>query len=217
MTYRTWSLIFVLAVAGQASALPAEVVSQKKVLVKKGENLVAVAERCGTSVEDLIKVNKLEKPYKIYIGQPLVFNKISNRHAPAIEPRGKKTVKTTVSQEPKTRKPVEKPAKVEPVVKDIPLKQPELPVPKQEPVPAQAPKGEPADVKVEDAAMTQPEIKRTGKQFSWPVEGKIISGFGKKKKGLKNDGINIAAKFQSPVKASEDGVVVYAGNEVIWC
>ncbi len=42
----------------------------------------------------------------------------------------------------------------------------------------------------------------------------MISGFGAKAKGLHNDGINIAAKRGAPVKAAENGVVVYAGNEL---
>lgn len=58
------------------------------------------------------------------------------------------------------------------------------------------------------------ELKRSAIHFSWPVEGKLLSGFGKKQMGKKNDGINIAVKFQTPVKAAEDGTVVYAGNEI---
>ena len=50
--------------------------------------------------------------------------------------------------------------------------------------------------------------------FSWPVRGEIISRFGPKKGGLYNDGINIKAKEGETVKASEDGVVAYVGNEL---
>ena len=42
----------------------------------------------------------------------------------------------------------------------------------------------------------------------------MLSGFGAKAKGLRNDGINIAARRGTPVKAAENGVVVYAGNEL---
>jgi murein DD-endopeptidase MepM/ murein hydrolase activator NlpD len=54
----------------------------------------------------------------------------------------------------------------------------------------------------------------TGNGFIWPVRGRVVSGFGFKAKGLRNDGINIAAKRGTPVKATENGVVVYAGNEL---
>lgn len=54
----------------------------------------------------------------------------------------------------------------------------------------------------------------TGKGFIWPVRGRVISRFGAKAKGLRNDGINIASKRGAPVMAAENGVVVYAGNEL---
>ena len=50
--------------------------------------------------------------------------------------------------------------------------------------------------------------------FSWPVRGTIVSKFGPKSGGLYNDGINIKAKEGLDVKASEDGVVAYVGNEL---
>lgn len=50
--------------------------------------------------------------------------------------------------------------------------------------------------------------------FVWPVEGKILSTYGPKANGLHNDGINIAAEVGQPVKASQSGVVAYAGNEL---
>jgi murein DD-endopeptidase MepM/ murein hydrolase activator NlpD len=50
--------------------------------------------------------------------------------------------------------------------------------------------------------------------FSWPIRGKVISKFGPKSGGLYNDGIKIKAKEGTEVKASEDGVVAYVGNEL---
>ncbi len=50
--------------------------------------------------------------------------------------------------------------------------------------------------------------------FSWPVRGMVVSKFGPKQGGLYNDGINIAAKEGEAVRASEDGVVAYVGNEL---
>ena len=55
---------------------------------------------------------------------------------------------------------------------------------------------------------------RSSSKFSWPVRGKILSAFGTKPNGLVNDGINIAASRGTTVKAAENGVVAYAGNEV---
>jgi murein DD-endopeptidase MepM/ murein hydrolase activator NlpD len=50
--------------------------------------------------------------------------------------------------------------------------------------------------------------------FRWPVRGRIIAGFGPKTNGQQNDGINLAVPEGTPIKAAEDGVVAYAGNEL---
>jgi murein DD-endopeptidase MepM/ murein hydrolase activator NlpD len=48
----------------------------------------------------------------------------------------------------------------------------------------------------------------------WPVKGKIISQYGAKPNGLKNEGINIAVPEGTGIRAAESGVVAYAGNEL---
>lgn len=50
--------------------------------------------------------------------------------------------------------------------------------------------------------------------FIWPAQGKIVSRFGPSASGLHNDGINIAVPSGAAVKASQSGVVAYAGNEL---
>lgn len=55
---------------------------------------------------------------------------------------------------------------------------------------------------------------RSGKQFNWPVKGQMLSSYGAKSNGFYNDGINIAAPRGAAVKAAENGVVVYTGDEI---
>ena len=50
--------------------------------------------------------------------------------------------------------------------------------------------------------------------FRWPVRGKVITSYGAKTNGKSNDGINLAVPEGTPVKAADDGVVAYAGNEL---
>ena len=50
--------------------------------------------------------------------------------------------------------------------------------------------------------------------FRWPVRGRVIAGYGAKTNGKSNDGINVAVPEGTPVKAAEDGVVAYSGNEL---
>ena len=50
--------------------------------------------------------------------------------------------------------------------------------------------------------------------FRWPVRGRVISGYGAKASGERNDGINIEVPEGTPIKAAEGGTVIYAGNEL---
>ena len=56
--------------------------------------------------------------------------------------------------------------------------------------------------------------KRSGKGFSWPAKGKILSSYGSKGGGLHNDGINIKVGHGTKVNSAQSGVVAYAGNEM---
>ncbi|MBI3420039.1 MAG: peptidoglycan DD-metalloendopeptidase family protein [Proteobacteria bacterium] len=51
-------------------------------------------------------------------------------------------------------------------------------------------------------------------RFIWPVHGRMVSGFGLKPGGLRNDGVNIAVPMGTPVASADGGTVAYAGNEI---
>ncbi len=55
---------------------------------------------------------------------------------------------------------------------------------------------------------------RASSKFRWPLSGKIISSFGSKGSGVHNDGINIEASAGTIVRAAENGVIAYSGNEL---
>jgi murein DD-endopeptidase MepM/ murein hydrolase activator NlpD len=55
---------------------------------------------------------------------------------------------------------------------------------------------------------------KTDSPFIWPVNGRVVSTFGKTTEGGRNDGINIAVPQGTPVRAAADGVVSYVGNEL---
>ncbi len=50
--------------------------------------------------------------------------------------------------------------------------------------------------------------------LSWPVNGTVLSGFGPKAGGIKNEGINIGAPLGTPVRVAAPGEVVYTGDNV---
>lgn len=46
--------------------------------------------------------------------------------------------------------------------------------------------------------------------FAWPVRGTVILPYGPTPSGGRNDGINIAANMDAPIRAADSGTVVYA-------
>ncbi len=59
-----------------------------------------------------------------------------------------------------------------------------------------------------------PAIPGGSPRFAWPVEGRILSGFGAKPGGRYNDGVNLKASAGTAVRAAADGVVAYAGDAI---
>ena len=51
-------------------------------------------------------------------------------------------------------------------------------------------------------------------RFVWPIRGELLSGFGPKGAGQRNDGVNIRGAAGEPVRAAAAGDVVYAGDQV---
>jgi murein DD-endopeptidase MepM/ murein hydrolase activator NlpD len=63
--------------------------------------------------------------------------------------------------------------------------------------------------------LTDVQIAALGKgRFLWPLRGEVLSDFGPKGTGQRNDGVNIRAPRGAPVRASAAGEVVYAGDQV---
>jgi murein DD-endopeptidase MepM/ murein hydrolase activator NlpD len=101
------------------------------------------------------------------------------------------------------------------------------PVPHRPPPPAETPAAEtPAEEtpvaepaaaaasRTAEAAPPAAPAAHGGARFLWPVQGKILSGFGDKPDGRHNDGINIEAERGTAVVAADGGVVAYSGNEL---
>ncbi|MBO6757142.1 MAG: peptidoglycan DD-metalloendopeptidase family protein [Roseibium sp.] len=107
-----------------------------------------------------------------------------------------------------------------------------VPVPQKQPVrtisTTPQPASDPAaDAEQREARPTQPierpqivastdtqATEADGPQFRWPVRGRIISDFGPRPGGTRNDGINLAVPEGTPVKATDAGTVIYSGNEL---
>ncbi|MEM9279393.1 MAG: peptidoglycan DD-metalloendopeptidase family protein [Pseudomonadota bacterium] len=70
----------------------------------------------------------------------------------------------------------------------------------------------------ETTSKGEPEVvapARTGiSEFRWPVKGRVISEFGAPSSNGKNEGVDISVPEGTAVRAAENGVVIYTGNEI---
>jgi murein DD-endopeptidase MepM/ murein hydrolase activator NlpD len=180
--------------------------------VEPGETLYGVARRYGLDVNSLGRANWLEPPYTIKVGEMLLLPEPPATVAAAPLPAGRPP-STSPPAAPAPRPPAVAPAPPSrapppPIVQPPP--QPPAPAP-QAALPPPPPAPPPA---VETAPPPEPAPPPAGRGFIWPVKGRILSGFGPGPGGTYNDGINIAAPAGTPIRAAEDGVVAYAGNEL---
>lgn len=169
-------------------------------IIAPGETLMAVSRKYHVGLSALAKANNIKPFTKVAIGDRIT---IPGRHIAAVN-QAPQTTKPQVAQQ----HAVPHPAAPE---KRVASAEPTAPV-------ATVPATENARVATEGPAQQDSASKAepTGAMpsFRWPVHGRVISAFGSKVGGAQNDGINLAVPEGTPVKAAEDGVVAYAGNEL---
>ncbi len=191
-----------------------------RVAVKRGDTVYAISRRYGVSTRGIIDANRLRPPYKLAVGQILTLPRdrihevrrgdtlygISRRYRVdmSVIARANRVgapYQLTVGQRLR-----------------VPGAVPDAPVAARTAALAKPAVGtDAAPAPPARAAVSPPLPKprpRSGRTFLWPVAGKVVLGYGPKEGGLHNDGINIAAPRGAPVRAAEDGVVAYAGNEL---
>lgn len=185
--------------------------------VRAGETLNAIAHTYGLSVYELARRNRLQSPYRVNSGQTLI---IAQSITPPVTPRRMRG--TASSARGPAVKPAVKPVslpKIDAWRQATPQRVNATPVStsKQKAVKHATRTGTRTvkpKRKVRTVRAGPKRIYRNTRGFIWPLQGRLISGFGPKAKGLHNDGINIAAPRGAPVRAAKSGVVAYAGNEL---
>ena len=160
---------------------------------------------------ELARLNALKPPYTIFVGQHLRLpGSVAARSIAELPASSGTSNAKTGSVSPNASQPLATAGSQLPPHRAIPpawTTAPQNPARKVAEAPLSAPPRTPS------RSIPRP-APRTEKGFQWPVQGRVISSFGAKSKGLRNDGINIAARRGAPVVATENGVVVYAGNEL---
>lgn len=203
-------------------------------VVERAETVAAIARRYGVDPSAVIRLNHLAPPYVVHKGEVLRLPEPTTAAAVAAP-----AVVTPAPAPPAAATPPPAPAagSSHPAsggITAVELPPAAVPAPSPAPVPAQqqpaqattassaappappkpAAPGPATDLQAKaTGAATPPPAPRAGR-FVWPVEGTVISRFGTKDGGLRNDGVNIAAPRSTPVRAAENGVVAYAGNEL---
>ncbi len=162
--------------------------------VGRGETLIGIARRNGMSLSALARYNRISPFTKLSVGDrvniPAERRQVAS-HTPAPRP---------AASEPKIARPNTPPVQS---VASVPAESAR--VAHSQPAPQHSAQRDVTE-KAEPAGSLP--------QFRWPVKGRIIARFGREPNGMQNDGINLAVPEGTPVKAAEDGVVAYAGNEL---
>jgi murein DD-endopeptidase MepM/ murein hydrolase activator NlpD len=156
--------------------------------VAQGDSLYRIAKKHGVSVAALKDANGLADG-KLKIGQPLKIPAAGATvaAAPKVDP-----IQTSAAGQ--ASKPI-KPAVAQEATA------PQAAEPKNDAVTAEADQDE-------SAAPNATGISK----LRWPVRGRTVASYGQRDSGSVNDGIDISVPEGTPIKAAENGVVIYAGN-----
>ncbi|WP_315810929.1 LysM peptidoglycan-binding domain-containing M23 family metallopeptidase [Bradyrhizobium sp. SZCCHNR2028] len=175
-------------VAAAAPAAPATVH-----FVNRGETLASIARQNHLTAAELARANNLDQASPLKLGTRLTVPGRAVAAAAPVAPVA--TVPQAVATVPAPA-PTTRVATAAGPVQTARLAQ-----------------ANPAPEKEEEPARPA-ETTSSLPTFRWPARGKVITSYGAKTNGKSNDGINIAVPEGTPVKAAEDGVVAYAGNEL---
>jgi murein DD-endopeptidase MepM/ murein hydrolase activator NlpD len=178
-------------------------------VVASGETVYSIGRLYGVRPNDIIAANALSQPGSIRVGQRLTIPGANTPMVAQAAPPQPAQQQVAAASAPTSgtltapAEPAPQTAKAEPrIIPGVPS----IPVEtKSDAIPASV-------TAAVDDAIEPPSAD--GTSFRWPVRGRIISGFGAKPNGQRNDGINLAVPEGTSVKAAEAGTVIYAGNEL---
>ena len=153
----------------------------------EGETGIAIAAAYGVPWSEIVAVNRLEEPYTLRRGRRLLLPGNTPVRAPDLEQRAA-AFRIDIDDVLTGGQPA--------AAENAPVA-----------VASAAPRPLPSNVPI-----AQPS-RLTG-NFAWPVKGSIVSRFGPGASGAKNNGIDIGVSEGTPIKASADGVIAYAGDKV---
>jgi murein DD-endopeptidase MepM/ murein hydrolase activator NlpD len=167
-------------------------------IVNRGDTLMSIARRNNVPVAELAKANNLDQSAKLSLGMKLT---VPGSRSAAAAPVAQPVVAAPAQPVAPVAAPATKMASAGGPPQSARLASATTNVVEEKPV-------------VEAASVKSSEATGALPTFRWPVRGKVITSYGAKTNGKSNDGINLAVPEGTPVKAAEDGVVAYSGNEL---
>jgi murein DD-endopeptidase MepM/ murein hydrolase activator NlpD len=162
-------------------------------VVNPGDTLISIAHHNHMSVAELAKANNLDASAKLKLGMRLNVPVTKTASAAPVAPA------PVAAAQPAVAMPAPGPR--------VAAAGPQQSVRLAQASPSADEAGPETPVKASETTSALPT-------FRWPVRGKVITTYGAKTNGKSNDGINLAVPEGTPVKAAEDGVVAYSGNEL---
>lgn len=210
--------------------------SAKAYVVGRGDTLAEIARRFSVSETELRSANGLRRGASVAPGRRLRLPSgyrdrgplTTTTRVPDAAPRPEPAPPRTEYPRPPSSVDTPPPSSQVPPVQRVEPRPPaatlpDAPQPYRAPPggvpsasqPYRAPPGGVPGAPVATPAPSDAQITQMGAGvFQWPIRGQVISGFGGRGSGPRNDGLNIRANTGDPVRAAAAGDVVYAGDQV---
>jgi murein DD-endopeptidase MepM/ murein hydrolase activator NlpD len=167
-------------------------------VVNRGDTLMGIARRNRVTVAELARANNLDQSARLSLGMKLT---VPGSRSAAVAAVGQPVATIPAQPVAPAAAPATKMAAAGGPPQAARLASATTNVTEEKPV-------------VEQTSVKPSEATGALPTFRWPVRGKVITSYGAKTNGKSNDGINLAVPEGTPVKAAEDGVVAYSGNEL---
>jgi murein DD-endopeptidase MepM/ murein hydrolase activator NlpD len=191
----------------------------KAYVAGEGDTLAQIAKRFGVSVNSLAQANDMRTRDRVKAGRKLTLPDGYKDKGPI---REKVTVTTPTAPPPSHTYP---PVGSTPAVTPPPSTSTyNRPAPSYTPPATTTQPSRPAYVPPASSSgaiipnsgpLSDAQISALGRgRLIWPLKGDVISDFGPKGTGQRNDGLNIRAVAGESVRAAAAGDVVYAGDQV---
>ena len=192
-----------------SAATPAKpgAAGEKTVTVEKGDTVFGIARRHGVNAREIIELNGLEPPYALKLGQKL---RIPGGDHHSVVPGD-----TLYSISRRFSVDISKLMAANGIDESHGIIIGQILVIPAASTGKLAPATSVADVvPAAPDEVAPPTVRPLAGGFIWPARGTVISAYGGKQGGTRNDGINIRVPRGTQVLAAAAGTVAYAGNEL---